>query len=917
MVAAIRSGDNYLKKRQLWRFRESVLGSAFDYCNSVDWPTTYHTCNLHSESFSVASILHLLTMSYPPPGVHTATPVHFPPQHAHRPPSNGGPPPPGPPVGGAPVPDSYFTESKKGEVNELRNLLRNFATERDPQRKREIIKKVIAYMTLGIDVSRLFTEMMLAIETRDLVIKKMVYLYLCNYAYSHPELAQMCTNTLQKDCGNEDPMVRGLALRSLCSLNLPQMVEYIGEPLRKALQDHHAYVRKTGVMGILKLYYLDRESFHECNFTDILYDMLRDIDPMVVANCIRVLNEVMAKTENGGMAINRAIMLHLLNRIHEFSEFDLVCVLELVPRYIPANAEEGFQIMNLLDPVLRTSSSAAVLSTIQAFLSLADSTASTPEEVQEIKTQVVSRIKAPLVTLVASGSSELEFVLLKHVETLVELCPGSFDDEYRQLYIRFHEPTSVKYLKVQILPLLANPNTAPDIVAELAELVNDNNLQLSRLAIRSMAKIACRNTGGPGAAESIAQRMVEFMDLNIQHIQSEAATALTLMVRKHPELKGVCSMSLARTLRYVQEASGKASIIWLLGECCDILPDAPYALEKVIDSYDTIKDIRIKQNLLNATMKVFFARPPEVQRMLGRLLVKVTDDVSSQDLHDRGLLYYRMLKSGADPKSILSYVVKTNSIIPGNLVFTEDDDQQLRAELMQEFNSLATIYGRTSINFIAPQFQVVYKKMPDEHPLESIGTMGGGITAHVPMAPQAMVQHHSIDPMPPAVAAQAPAPLLSDNMIGDLLGFDTPEPSPVAPPIASAGLRLATAVAMTGEEYQSQWSAIADSDSIVETVMLRAVPGSTDVVETALSSVNVFTMASGELPGEFKFFLYAQEADSGSTFLIQSNISKDSEPLMILTVKVNNATSLMPGGSGPEDQKKVTQLSKFIQNALG
>jgi AP-4 complex subunit beta-1 len=849
--------------------------------------------------------------------------MSYPAHHANRPPTTvGAPPPPGAPVGGAPVPDSYFTESKKGEVNELRTLLRNFATERDPQRKREIIKKVIAYMTLGIDVSRLFTEMMLAIETRDLVIKKMVYLYLCNYAYSHPELAQMCTNTLQKDCGNEDPMVRGLALRSLCSLNLPQMVEYIGEPLRKALQDHHAYVRKTGVMGILKLFYLDRESFHECNFTDILYDMLRDIDPMVVANCIRVLNEVMAKTENGGMAINRAIMLHLLNRIHEFSEFDLVCVLELVPRYIPANAEEGFQIMNLLDPVLRTSSSAAVLATIHAFLSIADSTASTPEEVQEIKEQVVSRIKAPLVTLVASGSSELEFVLLKHVETLVELCPGSFDDEYRQLYIRFHEPTSVKYLKVQILPLLANPNTAPDIVAELAELVNDNNFQLSRLAIRSMAKIACRNTGGPGAAESIAQRMVEFMDLNIQHIQSEAATGLTLMIRKHPELKSVCSMSLARTLRYVQEATGKASIIWLIGECCDILQDAPYALEKVIDSYDTIKDVRVKQNLLNATMKVFFARPPEVQRMLGRLLVKVTDDVSSQDLHDRGLLYYRMLKSGADAKSILSYVVKTNSILPGNLVFTEDDNQQLRTELLEEFNSMATIYGQTSINFIAPQFQVVYKKMPDEHPLQGLGGSamdGGTIMTHVPVAPQATVQPHQ--PVDVISHAPAPAPIPVDNMIGDLLGFDSPEPSPVAAPrsaSAAAGLRLAPAVAMSGDEYQNHWSSISDSDSIVETVILRAIPSSTDIVEAALSSVNVFTMASGELPGEYKFFLYAQELDGGATFLVQSNIAKDSEPLMILTVKVNNAASLMgPGGSGPDDQKKVTQLTQFIQNALG
>jgi AP-4 complex subunit beta-1 len=85
----------------------------------------------------------------------------------------GGPhaaPPGAPPgsgaAGGPPVPDSYFTESRKGEISELRNLLRGFAAERDPARKRDIIKKVIAYMTLGIDVSRLFSDMMLAIETR-------------------------------------------------------------------------------------------------------------------------------------------------------------------------------------------------------------------------------------------------------------------------------------------------------------------------------------------------------------------------------------------------------------------------------------------------------------------------------------------------------------------------------------------------------------------------------------------------------------------------------------------------------------------------------------------------------------------------------------------------------------------------------
>jgi AP-4 complex subunit beta-1 len=84
--------------------------------------------------------------------------------NSYPPPAAGQQAPPAPGAG-----DSYFTESRKGEINELRNLLRGFSTERDPQRKRDIIKKVLAYMTLGIDVSRLFTEMMMAIETRYVV----------------------------------------------------------------------------------------------------------------------------------------------------------------------------------------------------------------------------------------------------------------------------------------------------------------------------------------------------------------------------------------------------------------------------------------------------------------------------------------------------------------------------------------------------------------------------------------------------------------------------------------------------------------------------------------------------------------------------------------------------------------------------
>ena len=55
---------------------------------------------------------------------------------------------------------------KKGEVNELKGLLQGtFVGPHDIARQRSVVQKVIAYMTLGIDVSPLISDMIMVIET--------------------------------------------------------------------------------------------------------------------------------------------------------------------------------------------------------------------------------------------------------------------------------------------------------------------------------------------------------------------------------------------------------------------------------------------------------------------------------------------------------------------------------------------------------------------------------------------------------------------------------------------------------------------------------------------------------------------------------------------------------------------------------
>ena len=83
---------------------------------------------------------------------------------------------------------SALAAPRKGETYELRSgLVSQYAWER-----KEAIQKTIMSMTLGKDVSSLFPDVLKNIATADLGQKKLVYLYLMNYAKSQDGCALCC-----------------------------------------------------------------------------------------------------------------------------------------------------------------------------------------------------------------------------------------------------------------------------------------------------------------------------------------------------------------------------------------------------------------------------------------------------------------------------------------------------------------------------------------------------------------------------------------------------------------------------------------------------------------------------------------------------------------------------------------------------
>mmetsp|Transcript_7655 Transcript_7655/g.11522 ORF Transcript_7655/g.11522 Transcript_7655/m.11522 type:complete len:834 (-) Transcript_7655:328-2829(-) len=797
-----------------------------------------------------------------------------------------------PPVAGS---QSYFQpDNKKGEVNELKTLLRDPAVERDPKRKRDVIKKVIAYMTLGIDVSRLFTEMVMSIETRDLVVKKMVYHYLSTYAHEKPEMGIMCINTLQRDCSNEDPMVRGLALRSLCSLRLPSVLEYIETPLRASLTDQHSYVRKTGVMGILKVYHLDKDLIRNGDWIDILYDMLRDVDGTVVTNCIVVLDEIML--EEGGIAINTAIIHHLLGRLNDFNEWGLGAVLRLVTRYEPESDQETYGIMNILDPVLRTSNSGVVLEAIGCFVALT-------EHLPELHQQVYDRIKSPLLTLMAGSAGdnfESVYCLLKHAELLVPRCREAFASEYRNFYIRYDEPSPVKHVKVKILAELATETTADEILAELKEYASDAEAELGKNAIRSVGTIAARlrNKSAQGCA-----LLVEFLELEgARYIKAEALLVAKDVLRRYPERRFDILPSLARYLRELDDSAplGRAAAVWIVGNWGQEITEAPYLLESLIDDYTNESNPDVKLALLCTATRLFFKRPPEMQAMLGRLLQSALEDQSNTDVRDRALFYLRLLRTDIKRAKKVIDAHDPSALIVG--AFAENTTG-LADRLFEYFNTLAIVFGQTPDQFVNAN-----KRPKDEHVLAKSKRrqlrLERGSVQGIDVIPPEKNKNPQEENLTSTNGFTDPFSNSNAQTVDDLLGNDDHEEEEQqqsskkdlefdllgggagtdfsSPPPALPSL-IAAAGTIDPNTFQTKWTSI--SIESTTTLNLPKLPSSTKAVDAALASQHIYTMASGELPAQFKFFFYARDTN-GTLYLVQCLIDK-ATTIANLTTKID------------------------------
>ncbi|KAA6374691.1 MAG: putative ap-1 complex subunit, partial [Streblomastix strix] len=420
------------------------------------------------------------------------------------------------------------------EVNTMQQILRDPDIMRQPAQRLKTFTRILFYISQGIDMSGLFSDMVLNAATKDLVEKKLIYQYLVLYAPTNVDLALLCINTFRSDFQSDNPQIRGHSLRYLSGLRVHSLLEYIVPCVTKGLVDGNSYVRSVAVTGTLKIFWFSPETFENQHYFDSLFEMIRDLDPVVSGNCISVINEILeslapivrslssqSQTQSNSIfssIITKPLIVYLLKRFSKYSVWHQTQVLKLVRRFKTEVVQDKYDIMDLLEQCFRSLNSGVVFSAAEVFLSFSQNDANLRKDVRK-------RLVKPLITIISvSQSPEIQLIAIKNAkqlqeeEIIIEIMkeeqlkkqdsdnnnnemkqktkmiqsPSLFSNHFRTFFFHRKDPVYLRIAKLEILSLITDTTNWKYVAEELSEYVFDPNQTVSSLSVFTFKRISIR-----------------------------------------------------------------------------------------------------------------------------------------------------------------------------------------------------------------------------------------------------------------------------------------------------------------------------------------------------------------------------------------------------------------------------------------
>lgn len=588
------------------------------------------------------------------------------------------------------------------------------------------VKHILASITVAKDMSMHFSEVAKLVSSPNFEVKKLVYLYLMHNAKSQPEKVVLYAGTFVRDTLHESPLIRGIALRTMTSLQVPAMVDFAhGVVLRCLAKKEDPYVKRNATVAVLKLHRVSPTIITEAGILHALIELLSDPVATVVAGAACSLVELLQdEDDSDNDTIHNTLtakcdtLLAALTEASEWSQVYLLNALTCIfkprgdgsdaaaePKKTPAEAETIItrvaQLLQSSNPAVVMAATRLLVNLLLCYSPIVSGVKSPLSATQQaaFERSIGQKIASPLVSMLSGLRFEIRYVALRSIKVLLHRCKEAFVPFVSQFFVKFDDPIYIKLEKVDIMLALSTRANAELVLSEFAEYSQEVDTEVVRRAVRSIGVLAVRVAS---VTPQCVERLVQLIDSKVNFVVQEAAVVVQQVLRQYPSSYEAVIAKLCGALKVLDEPESKAAVVWVIGEYGGKrIANASEILQVFLENFAE-EALIVQRAVLTAAMKVYLSGAPagggsaagvtldQLREQKTRLIEQVFGLCTSSgvpDLRDRAFFYWRLLR--ADPSAAQKVVCAQREQIvdPGFLI----QDRSLLSAVLADLGNLTAV----------------------------------------------------------------------------------------------------------------------------------------------------------------------------------------------------------------------------------
>ncbi|XP_021104211.1 AP-3 complex subunit beta-1 isoform X1 [Heterocephalus glaber] len=531
--------------------------------------------------------------------------------------------------------------------------------------KLDAMKRIVGMIAKGKNASELFPAVVKNVASKNIEIKKLVYVYLVRYAEEQQDLALLSISTFQRALKDPNQLIRASALRVLSSIRVPIIVPIMMLAIKEASADLSPYVRKNAAHAIQKLYSLDPEQKEM--LIEVIEKLLRDKSTLVAGSVVMAFEEVCP---------DRIDLIHknyrkLCNLLVDVEEWGQVVIIHMLTRYArtqfvsPWKEDGGLEdneksfyesddeqkektdrrkkpyamdpdhrlLIRNTKPLLQSRNAAVVMAVAQLYWHISPKS----------ETGIISK---SLVRLLRSNR-EVQYIVLQNIATMSIQRKGIFEPYLKSFYVRSTDPTMIKTLKLEILTNLANEANISTLLREFQTYVKSQDKQFAAATIQTIGRCAANISE---VADTCLNGLVCLLSNRDEIVVAESVVVIKKLLQMQPAQHGEIIKHMGKLLDSITVPVARASILWLIGENCERVPKiAPDVLRKMAKSF-TSEDDLVKLQILNLGAKLYLTNSKQT-KLLTQYVLNLGKYDQNYDIRDRTRFIRQLIvpneKSGA------------------------------------------------------------------------------------------------------------------------------------------------------------------------------------------------------------------------------------------------------------------------------